>query len=116
MFRGAKALPDLQQAVLIATKAIGPADAKAIRRYVAQKTGSRVILSTIYRTLDRLQGKGWVGLIAEHHMRHGREIRPYGSRYQVTRAGEQALRVHMRRIERLWSDLKPVPPDRPDPR
>lgn len=109
MFRGPKALPDLQQAILIATAVIGPAPAKSIREYAIKISGKPILLSTTYRSLARIEKKGWIETIAARKMRDGREIRAYNSLFAVTTIGHRRLRVSFRQIERLWSGFDPIP-------
>jgi PadR family transcriptional regulator, regulatory protein PadR len=82
------------------------AHAISIRKFIAEKANHRVSRGALYRTLDRLEAKGYVGWVTDEPIpeRDGYSRR----RFQVTAEGLTALRVSQQAIGTLSRGLETV--------
>jgi DNA-binding PadR family transcriptional regulator len=82
------------------------AHAISIRKFLADEANHRVTRGALYRTLDRLEAKGYVGWVTDEPIpeRDGYARR----RFQVTADGLSALRDSQQTIDALSRGLEPV--------
>lgn len=75
-------------------------------RAIGARTGRDVSLAAVYKTLDRLEGKGLV------HSRQGEPTAERGGRakrlYTVTPSGLEAVRASVRAVSRMTAGLDEV--------
>lgn len=96
-------LGEFEQMVLLAVLKQGEnAFALEVREEIEVSAGRSVSRGAFYTTLDRLERKGMVTWSEEEP--EGRRTGPL-RRFQVTRAGVEALRTSRRALETLWSGL-----------
>jgi len=100
-------LGEFEQLVLSALLLIeGEPYALRLREEVERVTGRSVSRGALYRTLDRLQRKGYVAVSVE---KGGHERRGYlRRRFRVTAAGRATLRAARDAWMGIWSDLARV--------
>jgi PadR family transcriptional regulator len=97
-------LGDLEQLVLLALLRVGEgAYGVPIHAELAQSAGRDVTLGTIYKTLSRLEEKGFVRSFegAPTAQRGGRRTRCFA----MTAAGRRTLRASMETLRRMASGL-----------
>lgn len=97
-------LGEFEQMVLLATLQLEQkAYATAVRRELARVRGRDVSRGALYRTFDRLEAKGYLEWTPEETVpdRGGHPRR----RFQVTRAGIEALRASRSALVTLWRGL-----------
>jgi PadR family transcriptional regulator PadR len=97
-------LGEFEQMVLLATLQLGAeAYATAVRRELDRARGRDVSRGALYRTFDRLEAKGYLRWTPEDTVpdRGGHPRR----RFQVTRAGIDALRASRSALVTLWRGL-----------
>jgi DNA-binding PadR family transcriptional regulator len=98
---------ELEQLVLLGLLQLGEeAYALPLREILADLAGRKISRGGLYRTLDRLEGKGYVTWELEEQApdRGGHPRR----RFRVTRAGVGALRASRQALLRLWDGLEGV--------
>jgi DNA-binding PadR family transcriptional regulator len=97
---------EFEQMVLLAILRCDDAFAIAIIGELDETAGRPVSRGALYRTLDRMEGKGWVG----HAMEEGTPDRGghRRRRFKVTPLGLEQLQVSRRALHRLWDGLGPV--------
>jgi PadR family transcriptional regulator PadR len=96
---------EFEQMVLLGLLQLGDeAYALALRDKLGQLAGRNVSRGALYRTLDRLEEKGYVTWEIEEKQpdRGGHPRR----RFSVSRAGMDALRASRRALLELWSGLE----------
>lgn len=78
----------------------------ALRQRVTEAVGRTVARGALYRTLDRLEEKGWIDWEQEESgpERGGHPRR----RYRVTRRGVATLRASRQTLIHLWDGLEEV--------
>lgn len=97
-------LGEFEQVVLLAVARLGEAGyGTTIRREIERRTGRQVTVGAVYATLARLEEKGYVGSWV------GRATSKRGGRskrhYRVEPAGEEALAVTRKMLERMWDGV-----------
>jgi PadR family transcriptional regulator, regulatory protein PadR len=99
-------LGEFEQLLLLAlldvSREEGDAPALALRERMEELAGRSVSRGALYRTLDRLEEKGWVGWAlddADVPERGGHPRR----RFQVSPEGIAVLRASRETLEGLWS-------------
>ena len=100
-------LGEFEQMVLLATLQLGQeAYALSILRELDQRAGRSVSRGTLYKTLERLESKGYLQWAAEEGPpeRGGHPRR----RFAVTARGAVALREARTAFEKLWEGLDEV--------
>lgn len=96
---------EFEQMVMLALVRLGD-DAYAVRvlREIERQAGRRAARGALYRTLDRLEGKGYVEWSTEDSTParggHPRRI------FRVTDAGLEALRASREALLNLWSGIE----------
>ncbi len=98
---------EFEQMVLLAVLRLGEeAFALAVLRELDRTVGRRVSRGALYKTLDRMETKGYVNWSVEATTpdRGGHPRR----RFRVTPAGVAALRESRQALFRLWDGLDPV--------
>lgn len=100
-------LGEFEQMVLLATLQAGDdAFALAVLRELDRRTGRRVDRGALYKTFDRLEGKGLVEWSVEaatpERGGHRRRL------FRVTREGVDALRASRHALFNLWDGLEPI--------
>ena len=97
---------EFEQMVLLAILRCDNAFAISIINELDGTAGRPVSRGALYRTLDRMEAKGWV----DHAMEAGSPDRGghRRRRYTVTPAGLEQLQVSRRALHRLWDGLGPV--------
>ena len=98
-------LGELEQIVLLAILRTGPnAYGVTIRQQIEDRTGRSLTVGALYRTLDRLEDKGyvtsWFG--DPTAQRGGRSKR----HFKVTPAGASALRASRDAFTAMWDGLQ----------
>ncbi len=97
-----------QQLAMLAVLRLGDeATGSTLQEELETEAGRRVTISTIYVTLDRLEGKGlvrsWLG--SSTPVRGGKARRFY----EVTPAGARALRESRAALDRMWAGVESHP-------
>lgn len=100
MFRGPKVVDNFQLVVLISVVMLRDATARDITEDVRRRLGEDVAAPTVYRTLERLEEKGMVQIMVPRQ-REGKETRPYGRTYRITKPGEKAMGEALDRFLRM---------------
>ncbi len=100
-------LGEFEQMVLLATLQAGDdAFALAVLNELDRRTGRRVDRGALYKTFDRLEGKGLVEWSVEaatpERGGHRRRL------FRVTREGVDALRACRHALFNLWDGLDPI--------
>lgn len=103
-----RTLGAFQQLAMLAVLRLGDeATGAALQEELENEAGRRVTISTIYVTLDRLEGKGlvrsWLG--SSTPVRGGKARRFY----EVTPVGARALRESRAELDRMWAGLEGHP-------
>lgn len=98
---------EFEQMVLLAVLRLGDeAHALAILRELDEQAGRRVSRGTLYKTLDRMETKGYVAWAQEESTPerggHPRRL------FRVSPDGVELLRASRDALHRLWSGLDPV--------
>lgn len=98
---------EFEQLVLLSLLHLGESGAVlALRERMEQTAGRAVSRGALYRTLDRLEEKGWVEWsLEEEAPSRGGHVR---RRFRVTQDGVAALRASRRTLEELWKGLEEV--------
>lgn len=101
----ASLLGQFEQMVLLSLLQLGEqAHAISIRKFLADEANHRVSRGALYRTLDRLEAKGYVGWVTDEPIP---ERDGYGRRrFEVTPEGITALRVSQKAIDTLSRGLE----------
>jgi PadR family transcriptional regulator PadR len=100
-------LGQFEQMVMLSLLQLGEqAHAISIRKFLADEANHRVTRGALYRTLDRLEVKGYVGWVTDEPIpeRDGYARR----RFQVTPEGLIALRSSQKAIDNLSRGLETV--------
>jgi PadR family transcriptional regulator PadR len=100
-------LGQFEQMVMLSLLQLGEqAHAISIRKFLADEANHRVTRGALYRTLDRLETKGYVGWVTDEPIpeRDGYARR----RFQVTPEGLTALRSSQKAIDNLSHGLETV--------
>lgn len=101
-------LSEFEQMVLLGLLRLGPqAYAVGVRQELRRLAGRRVTRGALYRTLDRLESKGYLEWQLEESAIPERGGHPMRC-FQVTEAGIEALRQSRRTLLRLWDGLEAV--------
>jgi PadR family transcriptional regulator PadR len=101
-------LGEFEQLVLLATLAnAGGASALEIRKRLDEVLPRRVSRGALYRTLDRVEGKGWLSWTLDDGDVPERGGYPR-RRFRVTKAGIDALAGSRALLLELWSGLEEV--------
>lgn len=98
---------ELEQMILLAILRLDDeAFALSILRELDREAGRTLSRGALYKTLDRMESKGWVAWRREATGpdRGGHPRR----RFAVTPAGIEVLRTSRDALERLWTGLDPV--------
>lgn len=101
-------LGDLEQLILLALLRLGPnAYGVAIADALAERAGRDTSLGSVYKTLTRLEQKGYVrATMGEPTAERGGRRKRF---YQATPAGRKALAASLDAIRRLSAGVKLVP-------
>ena len=98
---------EFEQMVLLAILQLeGDAYALSVLRELDESAGRRVSRGALYKTLERLEGKGFVEWEVEETT-PGRGGHPR-RRFQVTTEGVSALQTSRDALHRLWHGLEGV--------
>ena len=105
-------LGEFEQMVLLAILRLrDQAFALAIIRELDQEAGRAVSRGALYKTLERMEGKGYVTWSTEastpERGGHPRRL------FNVTPVGVEVLRTSREALTRLWDGLEPVLGERP---
>jgi len=97
-------LGEFEQIVLLAVLRLGQnAYGVPIRREIEKRTGRELTVGALYRTLDRLEEKGYV------HSWLGDPVAERGGRakryFRVERLGVAALRLAQRELAAMWQGI-----------
>jgi len=100
-------LGEFEQIVLLAILRLGDeAYGVPIRREIERRTGRALTVGALYRTLDRLQAKGYVSsAFSDPTPERGGRSKRY---FTVRPAGLQALRASREALTAMWEGLEPV--------
>ncbi len=100
---------DFEQLVLLSAIRIGPgAYGMTVRREIRERAGRDVSLGAVYRTLQRLEDKGWMtSRPAETTEERNHRAKRF---YRVEPSGENALRRALATLDRLRVDLPQLEP------
>lgn len=101
---------DFEQLVLLSIIRLGEdAYGMTVRREIAERGGRSVSLGAVYRTLQRLEDKGWVS----SRLAEGTEVRNRRAKrfFIVEPAGDRALRHALRAVDGLRVGLDGFAPD-----
>jgi PadR family transcriptional regulator PadR len=98
---------EFEQMVLLAILRLGDeSNALAVLAELDREAGRRVSRGTLYKTLDRMEAKGYVAWTVEEATPerggHPRRL------FRVTADGLELLRTSREVLLRLWSGLEPV--------
>lgn len=98
---------ELEQMVLLAILRLGErAHALAILKELDEEAGRRLSRGALYKTLDRMETKGYVAWTQEDAT-PGRGGHPRRL-FRVTAEGVEILRASREALFRLWSGLDPI--------
>jgi len=97
-------LGDLEQLLLLALLRLGPAAyGVAIADELVRRAGRDVTVGAVYKTLTRLEGKGYVrSQVGEPTPERGGRAKRY---FQLTPSGRRALTASLQAIDRLAAGL-----------
>ena len=97
---------EFEQMVLLAILRRDDAFAIALIAELEETAGRPVSRGALYRTLDRMESKGWI----RHEMEDGAPDRGghRRRRFAVTPAGVERLQQSRQALHRLWDGLEPV--------
>ncbi|MEZ4455761.1 MAG: helix-turn-helix transcriptional regulator [Gemmatimonadales bacterium] len=100
-------LGDLEQLVLLALLRLGPeAHGVAIADELARRAGRETTLGAVYKTLTRLEQKGYVrGTLGEPTPERGGRRKRF---YQLTPSGRRTLAASLEAIRRLSAGLRHI--------
>jgi PadR family transcriptional regulator len=100
-------LGEFEQLVLLALLHAGDrAYGIPVREEIAARTGRDVSLGAVYKTLERLEGKGLVASsIGEPTPERGGRRKKF---YRVEPRGVRALRASVKGLQRMLSGLEPL--------
>ncbi|HUF67330.1 MAG TPA: helix-turn-helix transcriptional regulator [Longimicrobiales bacterium] len=103
---------EFEQMVLLAILRLEDgAHALAVLAELDEQAGRRVSRGTLYKTLDRMEAKGYVAWAVEEATPerggHPRRL------FRVTASGVELLRTSREALVRLWTGLEPVLRRRP---
>ncbi len=109
---GREFLSEFEQMVLLAILRLGShAYALAIIRELDGEVGRRVSRGALYKTLERIETKGYVSWSTDattpERGGHPRRL------FSVTPAGVEVLRAMREALHRLWDGLDPILGERP---
>ena len=99
---------EFEMLVLLAVLRLGPeAYGVTVREEVEERTSRTLTLGAVYKTLGRLEGKGYLlsGTGPPTAERGGRRKRLY----QVTASGREALSRSLKDLERMASGVELIP-------
>jgi PadR family transcriptional regulator, regulatory protein PadR len=99
-------LGELEQIVLLAVLRLGDeAYGVPIRREIERRTGRSLTVGALYRTLDRLEGKGYVtSWFGEPTALRGGRSKRY---FRVRSIGLRTLRASRDAMAAMWDGLEP---------
>jgi DNA-binding PadR family transcriptional regulator len=99
-------LGELEQIVLLAVLRVAPnAYGVPIRREIEERTGRSLTVGALYRTLDRLEHKGYVvSWFGDPTPERGGRSKRY---FNVKPAGVRALRASRNALAAMWDGLEP---------
>jgi DNA-binding PadR family transcriptional regulator len=101
-------LGEWEQLVLLALLHLGPdAYVLPLRAELSTRIGRTVSRGALYRTLDRLEQKGYVGWKLQDDGVEARAGNPR-RRFRVSAKGIKALRASRRALTDLWAGLEEV--------
>ena len=105
-------LGDLEQLLLLALLRLGPAAyGVAIADELVRRAGRDVTVGAVYKTLTRLEGKGYVrSQVGEPTPERGGRAKRY---FQLTPSGRRALTASLQAIDRLAAGLDLLKPREP---
>lgn len=97
---------EFEQMVLLAILRCDDAFAISVITELDETAGRPVSRGALYRTLDRMEAKGWV----RHEMEEATPNRGghRRRRFEVTDLGLEQLQLSRRALHRLWDGLDPV--------
>ena len=99
---------EFEQLVLLAILRLdNDAGVLPLRRRMNELAGRSISRGALYRTLDRLEAKGWVAWTLAGDDRPERGGHP-ARRFRVTRPGIAALRASRHTLLALWDGLERV--------
>ena len=100
-------LGEFEQIVLLAILRLGDeAYGVPIRPEIERRTGRALTVGALYRTLDRLQDKGYVSsAFSDPTPERGGRSKRY---FNVRPAGLQALRASREALTAMWEGLEPL--------
>jgi PadR family transcriptional regulator PadR len=101
---------DFEQLVLLSVVRLGEkAYGMTVRGEIEERGGRSVSLGAVYRTLQRLEDKGWVSSrLAEGGAERNRRAKRF---FRVEPPGEQALRRALRAVDGLRTGLEGFTPE-----
>lgn len=99
-------LGELEQIVLLAVLRVAPnAYGVPIRREIEERTGRSLTVGALYRTLDRLEHKGYVvSWFGDPTPERGGRSKRY---FKVQPAGVRALQASRTALAAMWDGLEP---------
>jgi PadR family transcriptional regulator PadR len=99
-------LGELEQIVLLAVLRVAPnAYGVPIRREIEERTGRSLTVGALYRTLDRLEHKGYVvSWFGDPAPERGGRSKRY---FKVQPSGVRALRASRNALAAMWDGLEP---------
>jgi DNA-binding PadR family transcriptional regulator len=101
-------LGEFEQLVLLAILRLeNNAGVLPLRRRLNELAGRAISRGALYRTLDRLEEKGWVAWTLDEDERPERGGHP-ARRFRVTRTGIAAVKASRRTLLGLWDGLDGV--------
>lgn len=100
-------LGELEQIVLLAVLRVGEdAYGVPIRHEIEQRTGRSLTVGALYRTLDRLEGKGYVtSSFGDPTPERGGRSKRY---FRVLPLGMRALRASRNALAAMWEGVDPL--------
>jgi PadR family transcriptional regulator len=106
---GRQNLGELEQIVLLAVLRVGPdAYGVPIRGEIEARTGRSLTVGALYRTLDRLEEKGYVASsFGDPTPERGGRSKRY---FKVRPTGLRALRASRDALAAMWDGLEPSVP------
>ena len=103
---GREHLGEFEQIVLLAILRLGDdAYGVPIRMEIERRTGRGVAVGALYRTLDRLEAKGYVSsAFSDPTPERGGRSKRY---FKVRRLGVRSLRASREALTAMWEGLEP---------
>ena len=97
-------LGEFEQLVLLALLLLGDhAYGVAMSNEIAQRTGRDVSVGSVYKTLERLETKGYVStIVGEPTAERGGRRKKF---FRLEPAGSRALKHSLRALDRMTADL-----------